>query len=76
VSCRLTTLMTMVTLQSITDAIETGLAATEFVVLPIFTQDGQQEYQIEIHLGRWAGLTLEELDAALRHAQEMLSALP
>ena len=47
--------------------------STEFVVLPIFGQDGQPEYQIEIHLGRSAGLTLSELDAALRHAQGLLS---
>jgi DNA-binding IclR family transcriptional regulator len=57
VTRQLTTLMTMVTLQSVTDTLETELAATEFVVLPIFGQDGQPEYQIEIHLGRSAGLT-------------------
>jgi DNA-binding IclR family transcriptional regulator len=76
VSRQLTTLMTMVTLQSVTDELETEFAATEFVVLPIFGQDGQPEYQIEIHLGRSAGLTLGQLDAALRHAQELLAALP
>jgi DNA-binding IclR family transcriptional regulator len=76
VSRQLTTLMTMVTLRSVTDALETELAATEFVVLPIFGPDGQPDYQIEIHLGRSAGLTLGELDAALRHAQELLAALP
>ena len=76
VSRQLTTLMTMVTLQSVTDKLETELAATEFVVLPIFGQDGQPEYQIEIHLGRSAGLTLGGLEAALRHAQELLAALP
>jgi hypothetical protein len=76
VSRQLTTLMTMVTLRSVTDKLETELAATEFVVLPIFGQDGQPEYQIEIHLGRSAGLTLGQLDAALRHAQELLAALP
>ena len=75
-SRQLTTLMTMVTLQSVTDTLETELTATEFVVLPIFGQDGQPEYQIEIHLGRSAGLTLGELDAALRHAQQLLAALP
>ena len=74
VTRQLTTLMTMVTLQSVTDALETDLAATEFVVLPIFGPDGQPEYQIEIHLGRPAGLTLAELDAALRHAQGLLTA--
>ncbi|MGO9925020.1 MAG: MarR family transcriptional regulator [Mycobacterium sp.] len=75
VTRQLTTLMTMVTLQSVTDVLETELAATEFVVLPIFGQDGQPEYQIEIHLGRSAGLTLSGLDAALRHAQGLLTAL-
>ena len=74
VSRQLTTLMTMVTLLSITDVLETELATTEFVVLPIFAQDGQPEYQIEIHLGHSTGLTLPELDAALRHAQGLLTA--
>lgn len=73
VTRQLTTLMTMVTLQSVTDTLESDLAATEFVVLPIFGRDGQPEYQIEIHLGRPAGLTPEALDAALRRAQEMLA---
>jgi DNA-binding IclR family transcriptional regulator len=72
VTRQLTTLMTMVALQSVTDGLETELSSTEFVVLPIFGQDGQPEYQIEIHLGRSAGLTLAELDAALRHAQGLL----
>jgi DNA-binding IclR family transcriptional regulator len=74
VARQLTTLMTMVTLQSLTDRLEMDLASTEFVVLPIFGQDGQPEYQIEIHLGRSAGLTLGALDAALRHAQGLLTA--
>jgi DNA-binding IclR family transcriptional regulator len=74
VTRQLTTLMTMVTLQSVTDALETELASTEFVVLPIFGQDGQPEYQIEIHLSRPAGLTLPALDAALDHAQGLLTA--
>jgi DNA-binding IclR family transcriptional regulator len=74
VARQLTTLMTMVTLQSVTDALETALASTEFVVLPIFGQNGQPEYQIEIHLGRSAGLSLGALDAALLHAQRMLTA--
>jgi DNA-binding IclR family transcriptional regulator len=73
VTRRLTTLMTMVTLQSVTESLETELTATEFVVLPIFGRDGQPEYQIEIHLGRSAGLTLSDLDAALRHAQGLLT---
>jgi len=75
VARRLTTLMTMVTLQSVTDTLETDLATTEFVVLPIFGRDGQPQYQIEIHLAGSAGLTLVELDAALRHAQGMLTPL-
>lgn len=66
--------MTMVTLRSVTDALETELASTEFVILPIFGRDGQPEYQIEIHLGRAAGLNLAGLDVALRHAQGMLAA--
>ena len=73
-SRQLTTLMTMVTLQSVTDELETELASTEFVVLPIFGQDGQPDYQIEIHLGRSAGLSLGELDAAVPHAQRLLTA--
>jgi DNA-binding IclR family transcriptional regulator len=74
VTRQLTTLMTMVTLRSVTDLLETDLAAAEFVVLPIFGQDGQPEYQIEIHLGRSAGLTLPALDDALRHAERLLTA--
>jgi DNA-binding IclR family transcriptional regulator len=72
VTRQLTTLMTMVTLQSVTDELETCLAATEFVVLPIFGQHGQPEYQIEIHLGGSAGLTLSALEAALEHARGLL----
>lgn len=67
-------LITMVTLQSVTDALEIDLATAEFVVLPIFGRDGQPEYQIEIHLGGAPGLTLAELDAVLRHAQQLLTA--
>ncbi|OBI41853.1 transcriptional regulator [Mycobacterium colombiense] len=74
VTRQLTTLMTMVTLQSVTDVLETELSTTEFVVLPIFAHDGQPEYQIEMHLGHATGLTLPELDAALRHAQGLLAA--
>ena len=72
VTRELSTLMTMVTLQSVTHALETDLASTEFVVLPIFGRDGQPEYQIEIHLGGRDELTLSELDAALGHAQTLL----
>lgn len=74
VTRQLTTLMTMVTLQSVTDVLETALTATEFVVLPIFGQHGQPEYQIEIHLGHPVGLTLEALNDALRQAQRLLTA--
>jgi DNA-binding IclR family transcriptional regulator len=74
VTRQLTTLMTIVTLQSVTDVLERELASTEFVVLPIFGQDGQPEYQIEIHLARPAGLTLDALEAALKHAQGLLTA--
>jgi DNA-binding IclR family transcriptional regulator len=74
VTRQLTTLMTMVTLQSVTDALETSLSTTEFVVMPIFGSDGQPEYQIEIHLGHSAGLTLSKLEDALRHAQGLLTA--
>ncbi|EUA39184.1 iclR helix-turn-helix domain protein [Mycobacterium avium subsp. avium 2285 (R)] len=74
VARRLTTLMTMVTLRSVTDVLETELPTTEFVVLPIFGHDGQPEYQIEIHLGHSAGLTLPELDDALEQARRLLTA--
>jgi hypothetical protein len=74
VTRELNTLMTIVTLQSVTRVLETDLASTEFVVLPIFGRDGQPEYQIEIHLGgRGDELALADLDAALRHAQALLS---
>jgi DNA-binding IclR family transcriptional regulator len=72
VSRQLSTLMTMVTLQSVTHVLETELAAAEFVVLPILGRDGQPEYQIEIHLGGSPALTLAELDAALTNAQTLL----
>jgi DNA-binding IclR family transcriptional regulator len=74
VARQLTTLMTMVTLRSVTDVLESQLESTEFVVLPIFGVDGQPEYQIEIHLGRPSGLTLTALDDALRRAQRLLTA--
>ncbi len=73
VTRQLSTLMTMVTLQSVTRTLETELVTAEFVVLPIFGTSGQPEYQIEIHLGRTDGLTLGELDAALRSAQDLLA---
>jgi DNA-binding IclR family transcriptional regulator len=72
VARQLSTLMTMVTLQSVTHALETELASTEFVVLPIFGRDGQPKYQIEVHVGGSLQLNLPELDAALGHAQMLL----
>ncbi|MGB9250477.1 MAG: MarR family transcriptional regulator [Mycobacterium sp.] len=73
VTRELSALMTIVTLQSVTSVLESELASTEFVVLPIFGRDGQPEYQIEIHLGRQDALALADLDAALLHAQALLS---
>ena len=73
VTRQLSTLMTMVTLQSVTRTLETELVTAEFVVLPIFGTTGQPEYQIEIHLARTDGLTLDGLDAALRSAQDVLA---
>jgi len=73
VTRQLSTLMTMVTLQSVTRTLETELVTAEFVVLPIFGTTGQPEYQIEIHLARTDGLTLDGLDAALRSAQDLLA---
>jgi DNA-binding IclR family transcriptional regulator len=72
VTRELNTLMTIVTLQSVTGALETDLLSTEFVVLPIFGRDGQPEYQIEIHLGARGEWDLPHLDDALQHAQELL----
>lgn len=73
VARQLSTLMTMVTLQSVTRDLESRLQAAEFIVLPIFGRNGQPEYQIEIHLGHTESLTVAELDAALRHAQQLLA---
>jgi DNA-binding IclR family transcriptional regulator len=69
---QLSTLMTIVTLQSVTSVLETELGSTEFVVLPIFGRDGQPDHQIEIHLGGRDDLALPDLDDALRHAQALL----
>lgn len=69
---QLSTLMTMVTLQSVTRDLESQLTAAEFVVLPIFGRSGQPEYQIEIHLSRTEALTLAELEDALTCAQHLL----
>ena len=73
VTRELSALMTIVTLQSVTSVLESELASAEFVVLPIFGRDGQPEYQIEIHLGGQDELALADLDAALLHAQALLS---
>jgi DNA-binding IclR family transcriptional regulator len=73
VTRQLSKLMTMVTLQSVTRSLETDLPSTEFVVLPIFDGSGQPEYQIEIHLGGADTLTVGELSAALRQAQDRLA---
>jgi DNA-binding IclR family transcriptional regulator len=72
VTRQLNSLMTMVTLQSVTHVLETELASTDFVVLPIFGRDGQPEYQIEIHLGGSQQANLAEVDAALGQAQTLL----
>jgi DNA-binding IclR family transcriptional regulator len=72
VTRELNTLMTIVTLQSVTDRLETELPSTEFVVLPIFGRDSQPEYQIEIHLGGRGEWNLPDLDDALGHAQGLL----
>jgi hypothetical protein len=73
VTRELSALMTIVTLQSVTSVLESELASTEFVVLPIFGRDRQPEYQIEIHLGGQDELAFPDLDAALLHAQALLS---
>jgi hypothetical protein len=48
-------------------------ATTEFVVLPIFGQTGQPDYQIEIHIRRPDALPLDSLNAALPNAQNELT---
>jgi DNA-binding IclR family transcriptional regulator len=73
VTRQLSTLMTMVTLTSVTRTLETELVTTEFVVLPIFGSAGQPEYQIEIHLRRTDGLTVDELEAAMGCAQDLVA---
>jgi DNA-binding IclR family transcriptional regulator len=73
VTRQLSALLTMVTLRSVTDSLETQLHATEFVVLPIFGRSGQPEYQIEIHLGGSSKLTLAELDSVLTTVSQRLA---
>ena len=76
VTRQLSALLTMVTLRSVTDALESELPATEFVVLPIFGRSGQPEDQIEIHLGGTWQLGLDELASVLRTAQTRLAPDP
>ena len=73
VARQLTNLITMVTLRSITEALERDLSATEFVVLPIFGSTGQPEYQIEIHVSHPDALTFDSLNTALENAQNELT---
>jgi DNA-binding IclR family transcriptional regulator len=70
---RLTSLMTMVTLTSVTRTLERDLATAEFVVLPIFGTGGQPRYQIEVRLGGAESLTLADLEAAIWAAQNRLT---
>ncbi|MGH3722856.1 MAG: helix-turn-helix domain-containing protein [Mycobacterium sp.] len=70
---QLTTLLTIVGLQSVTDTLETDLPATEFVVLPIFGRSQLPEYQIQIRLGRNSMLELAHLENTLRTAQLQLA---
>lgn len=73
VTRQLTTLMTIVSLRSVTDCLETELPSTEFVVLPIFGPDRQPEYQIQIHLAQHNAVDLRRLDATLTEAQRRLT---
>lgn len=73
VTRQLSALLTMVTLRSVADELESELPATEFVVLPVFGRTGQPEYQIEIHLGGTWRLGLEELVSVLHTAQKRLA---
>jgi DNA-binding IclR family transcriptional regulator len=68
-SQRLSSLMTMVTLTSVTRTLENDLATAEFIVIPLFGNNGQPQYQIEARLSRPADLTLATLDAAVDAAQ-------
>lgn len=73
VTPQLTTLMTMLTLESVTGTLEYDLATTEFIVLPIFGDAQAPQYQIEIRLAEPDTLTLDELGAALVGAQQQLA---
>ena len=69
---QLTTLMTIVSLQSVTATLESDLSTTEFVVLPIFGRDRHPEYQIQIHLGQNNALSLQHLNETLERVQDRL----
>jgi len=70
---RLTTLMTMVSLQSVTATLENDLNTTEFIVLPIFGKDDMPAYQIQIHLAQSPDLTMSSLTSALSAVQRRLT---
>jgi hypothetical protein len=67
--------MTMVTLISVTRTLENDLATAEFIVIPVFGNSGQPQYQIEARLSRPADLTLATLGAAVGAAQRRLAAV-
>jgi DNA-binding IclR family transcriptional regulator len=74
-SRRLSSLMTMVTLISVTRTLENDLATAEFIVIPVFGKNGQPQYQIEARLSPPADLTLATLDAAVTAAQRHLAGM-
>ena len=71
VTPQLTTLMTMLTLESVTGASKTTLQQRNSLCYRSSGTPAPQ-YQIEVRLGPPAGLPLPELGAALRHAQGLL----
>ena len=74
-SRRLSSLMTMVTLTSVTRTLENDLATAEFIVIPVFGSNGQPQYQIEARLSRPADLTLAAVDAVTDAAQRHFAAV-
>jgi DNA-binding IclR family transcriptional regulator len=70
-SRQLTRILTMVSLQSITDRLDTELSRAEFVVIPVFGPDGRPNYQIELRLNR--PLTISRLETAITAAVAQLS---
>jgi len=74
-SRRLSSLMTMVTLISVTRTLENDLATAEFIVIPVFGSNGQPQYQIEARLSRPADLTLAAVDAVTDAAQRHFAAV-